>query len=167
MEDVVEEIRASAPRSPWPAWTTMPKASSSAAPRNWNSTAASAAKRGGRTSGRRASTRPAVRRLPEHTALELRNGHRPPAVPVPGTRQPEFWHDPRVFGDGDRKTGGVMHAKVVIIDAAAALVTSANFTEAAQSRNIEAGVVVRLPYQITSLRSYFEGLIKCGDLKAI
>lgn len=85
----------------------------------------------------------------------------------PGTRQPEFWHDHRVFGDGDRKTVGVMHAKVVIIDAAAALVTSANFTGAAQSRNIEAGVVVRLPHQIASLRSYFEGLIKCGDLKAI
>ncbi|MFT5499083.1 MAG: phosphatidylserine/phosphatidylglycerophosphate/cardiolipin synthase-like enzyme, partial [Kiritimatiellia bacterium] len=42
-------------------------------------------------------------------------------------RPPEFWHDPRVFEMADRTKAGVMHAKVVIIDHAAALVTSANF----------------------------------------
>ncbi|MEZ4431632.1 MAG: phospholipase D-like domain-containing protein [bacterium] len=35
-----------------------------------------------------------------------------------------------------------MHAKAVIVDRRKAFVTSANFTEAAQARNIEAGVVV-------------------------
>jgi hypothetical protein len=85
----------------------------------------------------------------------------------PGNRQPEFWHDPRIFEEEDRKKAGVMHAKIVIIDTEAALVTSANFTEAAQNRNIEAGVIVRHPYQVSQLRSYFEGLIATGGLRRI
>jgi phosphatidylserine/phosphatidylglycerophosphate/cardiolipin synthase-like enzyme len=84
-----------------------------------------------------------------------------------GSREPEFWHDPRVFENEDRKQAGVMHAKVVIIDGTAALVTSANFTEAAQSRNIEAGVIVRQPHQVSRLRRYFEGLIDTGSLRSI
>ena len=60
-----------------------------------------------------------------------------------------------------------MHAKVVIIDAAAALVTSASFTEAAQNRNNEAGVSVRQIHQISRLRSYSEGLMETGTLRLI
>lgn len=82
-------------------------------------------------------------------------------------REPEFWHDPRVFEEEDRKKSGVMHAKVVIIDATAALVTSANFTEAAQNRNIEAGVIVRHPLHVSRLRSFFEGLIDTRALRQI
>ncbi|MEI6607253.1 MAG: DISARM system phospholipase D-like protein DrmC [Verrucomicrobiota bacterium] len=84
-----------------------------------------------------------------------------------GNRQPEFWHDPRIFEEEDRKKAGVMHAKVVIIDTEAALVTSANFTEAAQNRNIEAGVIVRQTHQVGVLRSYFEGLIDTGGLRPL
>jgi phosphatidylserine/phosphatidylglycerophosphate/cardiolipin synthase-like enzyme len=60
-----------------------------------------------------------------------------------------------------------MHAKVVIIDREVALVTSANFTEAAQNRNMEAGVIVRQRNQVVRLRSYFEGLIETRMLKQI
>ena len=84
-----------------------------------------------------------------------------------GNREPEFWHDPRVFEEDDRTRTGVMHAKVVIIDSEAALVTSANFTEAAQNRNIEAGVIIRLSQQVCSLRCYFEGLMNTGGLRPI
>ena len=84
-----------------------------------------------------------------------------------GTKEPEFWHDPRVFEVDERRLAGVMHAKVVIIDTEAALVTSANFTEAAQSRNIEVGVIVRQSHQVRRLRSYFEGLIQTGLLRQI
>lgn len=84
-----------------------------------------------------------------------------------GTRAPEFWHDPRVFEEEDRAKAGVMHAKVVIIDDQAALVTSANFTEAAQNRNIEAGVIVRHRHHVTCLRNFFEGLIGTGQLRRI
>ena len=38
-----------------------------------------------------------------------------------------------------------LHPKCVVIDEGKALVTSANFTEAAQIRNIEAGVFIRDP----------------------
>ena len=85
----------------------------------------------------------------------------------PGTRAPEIWHDPRVFEAEDRTKAGVMHAKVVIIDAQAALVTSANFTEAAQNRNIEAGVIVRHGRHVCRLRAYFEGLIEAGHLRKL
>jgi phosphatidylserine/phosphatidylglycerophosphate/cardiolipin synthase-like enzyme len=82
-------------------------------------------------------------------------------------REPEFWHDPRVFTEKDKSLSGVMHAKAVIIDHEVALVTSANFTEAAQNRNIEAGVIVRQRCQVARLRNYFEGLIEIGMLKKI
>lgn len=77
-----------------------------------------------------------------------------------GQRAPELWHDPRVFKPEAGIKPGVMHAKVVIIDHAAALITSANFTEAAQCRNIEAGVLLRQPRQVRRIRGYFEGLIE-------
>jgi phosphatidylserine/phosphatidylglycerophosphate/cardiolipin synthase-like enzyme len=84
-----------------------------------------------------------------------------------GHRAPELWHDPRVFKPEPGAKPGVMHAKVVIVDLAAALITSANFTEAAQSRNIEAGVLLRQPRQVRRLRDYFEGLIDEGKLARI
>jgi phosphatidylserine/phosphatidylglycerophosphate/cardiolipin synthase-like enzyme len=36
-----------------------------------------------------------------------------------------------------------MHAKCVVVDEAATFITSANFTTAAQTRNVEVGVLVR------------------------
>lgn len=78
----------------------------------------------------------------------------------PGERPPELWHDPRVFTETEKANRGVMHAKVVVIDNVAALVTSANFTQAAHHRNIEAGVLFRAPRQVRRIRSYFEGLMQ-------
>lgn len=76
-----------------------------------------------------------------------------------GLRPPELWHDPRVFKPEPGIKPGVMHAKVVIIDRTAALISSANFTEAALNRNIETGVLLRQPRQVLRLRSFFEGLM--------
>ena len=84
----------------------------------------------------------------------------------PGTRVPELWYDPRPFKH-EPKEGGVMHAKCLIVDNTAALITSANFTEAAHSRNIEAGVLMRNSHEVVRLRRYFEGLMECGHLKRI
>lgn len=50
------------------------------------------------------------------------------------------YYDTRIDGDGEQ---GSMHAKCVVIDEAAAFITSANFTAAAQQRNVEVGVLVR------------------------
>lgn len=82
----------------------------------------------------------------------------------PGERYPEIWHDPRVFNESDPTKRGVMHAKVVVIDNTFALVTSANFTEAAHHRNIEAGVLFKSVRQVARVRSYFEGLMSTGQL---
>ena len=84
----------------------------------------------------------------------------------PGKKAPELWFDPRPFSE-EVGEGGVMHAKTLIVDKSAALITSANFTEAAHQRNIEAGVLLRNPYEVSRLRRYFEGLMECGHLKRI
>ena len=58
-----------------------------------------------------------------------------------GTRLPEVYYDPRalnVEGSGL----ACLHAKTIMIDESKVLITSANFSEAAQIRNIEAGVVI-------------------------
>lgn len=57
-----------------------------------------------------------------------------------------------------------LHAKVVIVDGVQSLITSANFTEAAQLRNIEAGVLIHRPTFAQSLLSQFDGLIREGVL---
>lgn len=59
----------------------------------------------------------------------------------PGTRLPEVFYDPRSLETEGQKRA-VLHAKTVVVDARWTLLTSANFTEAAHERNIEAGVVV-------------------------
>jgi phosphatidylserine/phosphatidylglycerophosphate/cardiolipin synthase-like enzyme len=81
-----------------------------------------------------------------------------------GDRLPEIWDDPRQFaGNG----AGVMHAKVIVIDRITAFVTSANFTEAALTRNIEAGVMIRQPRFAERLTTYFEGLMSKQLLRRV
>ena len=59
----------------------------------------------------------------------------------PGERKPAVYYDPRSLEpDGPE---GVLHAKAIVVDERAALVTSANLTEAAFDRNIEVGILTR------------------------
>ena len=60
----------------------------------------------------------------------------------PWTPLPSVFYDPRSL-DHSGNTRSSLHAKCIVVDRQIALVTSANFTEAAQQRNIEAGVLVR------------------------
>ncbi len=53
---------------------------------------------------------------------------------------------------------GLQHSKVVIVDSAAALVTSANLSGAAAHRNLEVGVLVRDPEFASKLRQRFQAL---------
>jgi phosphatidylserine/phosphatidylglycerophosphate/cardiolipin synthase-like enzyme len=84
-----------------------------------------------------------------------------------GKRPPEIWHDARRFRAAGPAHTGVMHAKAVLVDASAALITSANFTEAAQSLNIEAGVIIRNAHLVNRLVRYFDGLVTEGHLTQI
>ncbi len=83
----------------------------------------------------------------------------------PGKRVPAVYYDPRAVEPSARgKKRSSLHAKCVLVDDLRALVTSANFTEAAQERNIEAGVLVGSPSFTVALRSQFDGLVAAGRL---
>jgi len=75
----------------------------------------------------------------------------------PGERRPAVFYDPRALDPG--VPGAVLHAKAVIADEQVALVTSANLTEAAFERNIEAGVLSRDAALATALVVHFRTLI--------
>lgn len=70
---------------------------------------------------------------------------------------PNVFYDPRSL-DHSGKTRSSLHAKCIVVDRRVALVTSANFTEAAQQRNIEAGVLVRDSAFSERIAKYFDGL---------
>ena len=75
----------------------------------------------------------------------------------PGASRPAVYYDPRAL-DGDGP-GGVLHAKAVVADGERLFVTSANLTEAAQTSNIELGVLIYDRTLAASVTSHFQGLI--------
>jgi len=79
---------------------------------------------------------------------------------------PEIYYDPRslvALGEAS----ACLHAKCVVVDDARAFVTSANLTEAAQDRNIEAGVLLEDPVFARALRKQFESLIDRGYVRRL
>jgi phosphatidylserine/phosphatidylglycerophosphate/cardiolipin synthase-like enzyme len=56
----------------------------------------------------------------------------------------------------------VLHAKCIVIDGEELFVTSANFTEAAQSRNIETGLLVKSSAIADQAARFFDSLIRSG-----
>jgi len=84
----------------------------------------------------------------------------------PGSRLPAVYHDPRslVMGAGDR---AVLHAKCVVVDGRRSFVTSANFTEAAQERNFELGLLADDELLARSIESQFETLIERNLVRSV
>ena len=81
----------------------------------------------------------------------------------PGQRLPEVFYDPRSLAvDAVKKVA--MHAKCIVVDSRRTLLTSANFTEAAQDRNIEAGVVVEDRQFAERVERQFALLVERGKL---
>jgi phosphatidylserine/phosphatidylglycerophosphate/cardiolipin synthase-like enzyme len=80
----------------------------------------------------------------------------------PGTRRPEVYYAPNALEPGENR--GVLHAKVIIADEYALLITSANLTEAALDRNVEAGLLVRDQVLALSCARQLAGLIEHGHL---
>jgi len=60
----------------------------------------------------------------------------------PGSRMPEVYYDPRSL-DLEAAKRSSLHAKCVVVDERVAFISSANFTEAAQVRNVEIGALIR------------------------
>lgn len=82
----------------------------------------------------------------------------------PGSRLPAVYYDPRSLALEVGKRAS-LHAKCIVIDRQVAFVSSANFTEAAQVRNIEVGLLVRIPAIAEALARHFDALIEAGVLR--
>ena len=68
------------------------------------------------------------------------SGHRAVDLPAPQLAlRPALYYDPRPLLE-ERAN---LHAKCIVVDDRVALVTSANFTDRGQHRNIEVGMVIR------------------------
>ncbi len=72
-----------------------------------------------------------------------------------GPLRPMLYYDPRSL-DLNSDKRATWHTKVVVMDDERAFVTSANFTEWAQQRNVEAGVLIRNADFARQLRQQFE-----------
>jgi phosphatidylserine/phosphatidylglycerophosphate/cardiolipin synthase-like enzyme len=73
-----------------------------------------------------------------------------------GDPRPAIYYDPRTITP---KVYASMHAKCIVVDDARALVTSANFTSRAQSRNIEVGVLLEDAAFATELADHWRRLL--------
>ncbi len=82
----------------------------------------------------------------------------------PGTRLPEVFYDPRSL-EPDPAQRCSLHAKCIVIDRCVSFISSANFTGAAQLRNIEVGVIIRSKPVSEQLTNHFESLALAGMLK--
>lgn len=80
------------------------------------------------------------------------------------TRIPEVYYDPRALAV-DRADRAALHAKCVVIDDKELFVSSANFTEYAQQRNIEMGLCVRSEQVAYRITSYMAELVEEGKLQ--
>jgi phosphatidylserine/phosphatidylglycerophosphate/cardiolipin synthase-like enzyme len=88
------------------------------------------------------------------------------SVAWPAGRLPETYYDPRSL-DPNPSSRAVLHAKCIVVDESISFVTSANFTAAAQERNIEAGVLLNDAHFARTLCEQFERLVNRGELKRI
>lgn len=84
----------------------------------------------------------------------------------PGKRLPELFYDPRSL-EIEAPKRAVLHAKAVIVDERWTLLTSANFTEAAHERNIEAGVVIEDTRLAKRVSRQFDHFIEARILRKV
>ena len=78
-----------------------------------------------------------------------------------GEPLPLLYCDPRT---ADARSRFSLHAKCMVVDERRALVTSANFTDRGQTRNLEMGVLIEDPPFASRLVQQWRGLIEAGLL---
>ena len=86
----------------------------------------------------------------------FRRSHWPDGCPLP-----QIYYDPRSL-ESDPKRQAVLHAKCVVVDECELFVSSANFTEAAQARNIELGLLLRSSALASQVSNFFDSLVESG-----
>ncbi|MGB6192324.1 MAG: phospholipase D-like domain-containing protein, partial [Terracidiphilus sp.] len=84
-----------------------------------------------------------------------------PSIPIRrvaiGKVCPEIFYDPRALW-ADRSKRAALHAKCIVADGRDVFVSSANFTEAAQERNVEVGLPLDSTTVAQRLTGFFEAL---------
>jgi phosphatidylserine/phosphatidylglycerophosphate/cardiolipin synthase-like enzyme len=81
-----------------------------------------------------------------------------------GSPIPEVFYDPRALSS-DRAKRAALHAKCVVADGREVFVSSANFTEAAQERNIEIGLLLHSTAIAGRLTGFFDALCASGQFQ--
>jgi phosphatidylserine/phosphatidylglycerophosphate/cardiolipin synthase-like enzyme len=77
-----------------------------------------------------------------------------------------LFFDPRSLAT-ERQKCAALHAKCVVVDGADVFVSSANFTEAAQQRNIEVGLLLHSSAIANRLTRFFESLVASGHFQRV
>ncbi len=77
-----------------------------------------------------------------------------------GAPKPDIYYDPRTACPGPPWAS--LHAKCVVVDDERALITSANFTDRGQTRNIEAGVLIEDAAFASELAGQWRQLVSEG-----
>ncbi|MBI2395957.1 MAG: phospholipase [Deltaproteobacteria bacterium] len=80
-----------------------------------------------------------------------------------GDPRPRIFYDRRALQPGPPFCS--MHAKCVVVDGARAFVSSANFTQRGQERNIEVGVLIDDPSFASFLAGQWIGLVESGMVR--
>ena len=73
-------------------------------------------------------------------------------------RLPEIYFDPRSL-DADPSKRASLHAKCIVVDGKEVFISSANFTERAQYRNVEVGLRITSTQLAAQLSGHFENLV--------
>jgi phosphatidylserine/phosphatidylglycerophosphate/cardiolipin synthase-like enzyme len=76
--------------------------------------------------------------------------------------KPELYYDPRT---ADPTSYASLHAKCLIVDGERSLITSANFTDRGQTRNIEVGVLIQDKAYAEALERQWTNLVQSGDVR--
>ena len=85
--------------------------------------------------------------------------------PADRPRPEVFYYPASITLDVDQRPA--MHAKCVIVDAQSVLVSSANFTAAAQQRNVEVGLLVRSATHAVQLQAQIHRLVAGGRFRPL
>lgn len=81
-----------------------------------------------------------------------------------GAPRPALYYDPRTAAPGSVAS---LHAKCIVVDLARTLITSANFTDRGQTRNVELGVLIEDRDFAARVAAQWRSLFESGALRLV